>query len=200
MDSLLQAEQFGRDARAGSPEAEAGQLASAAKDQLARELAWAEGALGALERGASERVSEQLAGAAGREKGLAADARALHDQSRDSSVPLPQTTLDRLRRAARAMDEAARLLAERQGARGAEQQEQAQRLLEQAVPDEAPNDAGERGQAGDGDRMAQDVEVPGEHRDARAARFRERVASGLRTTVPPPLREALRRYAEGLVR
>jgi hypothetical protein len=98
------------------------------------------------------------------------------------------------------MEEAARLLGERQGARGAAEQQRAQRLLELAQPEQEAPPESRRAESGDGTSMGERVEVPGEHRDERAAQFRERVARGLQGHVPPELREALRRYAEGLVR
>jgi hypothetical protein len=68
-----------------------------------------------------------------------------------------------------------------------------------AQPESDEPGAEQEAEEGNDGRMAQDVGVPGEHRDPRARAFRQRVTDGLRGNVPPHLRDALRRYAEGLL-
>jgi hypothetical protein len=48
--------------------------------------------------------------------------------------------------------------------------------------------------------MAQDTDVPDQSETPEADQFRKRVTDGLRGDVPPHLRDAMRRYAEGLLR
>jgi hypothetical protein len=200
MDALGTAEQLGREASAGSQDGAAAGQAGATRGKLAPELAWAEKKLEELERRASERAAEQLERAAGRERSLAERARRIRESSADGQAPLPKSLLDRLGQAAQAMDRASRELGQRRGRSGLERQREAQQLLEMSEPEPetAPDSRGAPGN--DGTRMAQDVAVPGAHRDERADEFRKRVTDGLRGTVPPHLRDALRRYTEGLLR
>ena len=98
------------------------------------------------------------------------------------------------------MTEASRELRARDGHRGLERQREAQRLLEMAEPPDEDQAPMQQGAVGEGQRMAQNTSVPDEQPSQEAERFRQRVTEGLRGRVPPHLRDALRRYSEGLLR
>ena len=55
------------------------------------------------------------------------------------------------------------------------------------------------GEDGDGKNMAQKVPVPGKDKHKDPDNFRKRVTEGLGMAQDPRLREAIRRYAEGLL-
>ena len=205
-EALDTAAELGREAPAGSEESAVGASAAQSRAGLSPELSWAERELDKLEQQASERAAAELESAAQREKELGQRARELREQSERGAAPLPQAQLDRLGQAADAMGEASKLLGERKGPHGLARQRDAQQLLEMSEPEtestgERPSPAESSGaDSADGTKLAQDVDVPGEHRDKRAEDFRKRVTSGLRGPIPPHLREALRRYVEGLLR
>jgi hypothetical protein len=112
---------------------------------------------------------------------------------------MPEETLERLGQAEQAMREAERALKEGEGERGLERQRDAQRLLEMS---QEPQDAAqeEGGEHGDGRRMAQDAEIPGKDKHKGPEEFRRRVMEGLGKPSDPRLKEAVRRYAEGLLK
>ena len=104
-----------------------------------------------------------------------------------------------LQQAADAMDDAQRALQRGKGTKGLEEQRRAQRLLEMSQPESDPNDGGE-GQPGDGKEFAREADVPPEQRDRAAEEFRKRVTEGLGRGAPPHLKDAIKRYTEGLLR
>jgi hypothetical protein len=57
-----------------------------------------------------------------------------------------------------------------------------------------------KGKSGDGNELDQNADVPGEHPDESAERFRRRVTEGLGKRSPGRLRDSVRRYTEGLLR
>jgi len=200
IDALRQAAEAASRAPPASADAAVGREATTAERPLSEELRWAQQALEQLQDLASERAAEQLDRSAKREAELAERARRIHQQSAEGEAPLPQALLDRLAQAADAMDDAKRNLERRQGRQGLQAQREAQRLLEMAMPESDDRGADRDSSEGEGSRMAHDTEVPGEHRDPSARAFRQRVTEGLRGPLPPHLRDALRRYAEGLLR
>ena len=199
LQSLRDAARKGGQAPDGSSEQEAGRAAGDAAQRLRGQLDQAEQALDDRRRTASERARSELEQAAERERELAQRARELRAESASSEAPMPGEMLERLREAAESMDQASRQLEQSKGSEGLDKQREAQRLLEMAQPESEPeSDSGNRD--GDGRDFARDAEVPGQARDARADDFRNRVTQGLGRDVPPHLREALRRYTEGLLR
>lgn len=198
--ALSEAGRMGRSAPEGSTDAKAAKQVPRARERLAPEVAWAEQTLKELQRRASERAAKQLDRSAKRERELAKRARAIRRRSAEGAAPLPGSLLDRLADAAKAMDAAAQRLGRKDGPGGLEQQREAQRLLEMAQPESEQADGSEGDESGDGSRLDQEVDVPGARRNERADEFRKRVTDGLRGQVPPQLRDALRRYAEGLLR
>jgi hypothetical protein len=98
------------------------------------------------------------------------------------------------------MRDAEQALREGDGERGLERQREAQRLLEMA---QEPQDNGQedgRSQDGDDREMAKDAEVPGKDKHKGPEEFRRRVMEGLGKSSDPRLREAVRRFAEGLLK
>lgn len=198
MGSLGRARQESQ--RAASPDAgEMGELAGNAESKLGPELDKARKMLDQQARSASERAKGELQRVAKRERRLAERAREIGRQSAEGDAPLPQEMLDRLRHAAEAMESAGKDLDASRGKSGLEQQREAQRLLELSQPesDEEPP-RGERD--GNGSNFAHDADVPPEARDAAADEFRKRVTDGLGRQAPPHLKDAIRRYTEGLLR
>jgi hypothetical protein len=200
LGSLRSAGELGAAPDADFADREAGALAGKARERLARELERAKRTLETLRRTASERARERLEQAAEHERAMAERARALAERGADAEAPLPDRIARHLDDAASRMERAARSLGRADGAEGLAHQREAQRLLEMAQPEAEPacERCGER--PGAGRSFAQDAEVPGERTDESAAEFRRRVAEGLAGGMPPHLRDAVRRYAEGLVR
>jgi len=198
LESLRRAERQAAGAASDTADGEVGELAQEAREKLQRELDKAQQALQQMRQQASERARGKLDGAAKRERELAERARQIRQQSSAGDAPLPGEMLKRLGEAAKAMDDAARKLEGHQGSKGLEMQREAQRLLEMSQPD-SEQESKEGGSSDGGHNLAQDADVPGEGRDESADAFRKRVTKGLGRKAPSHLREALRRYTEGLL-
>ena len=199
MQSLQAAQSKGAQRPQNSADAQAGRAAQQAAERLGKLLRQAKQAADGAQRRASERAGSTLRSIGGRVGELAKQAQRLRDQSRSGEAPLPQAIADKLGRAAHKMAAASRALKAGEGQRALRLQREAQRLLEMAQPD-PPNHDPASAADGDGGAMARDAEVPAEQRSREAAEFRKRVTEGLSKPVPPHLREALRRYTEGLLR
>ena len=144
---------------------------------------------------------------------MADRAQQLAERGREGAAPLPDGTIDKLEAAHRAMRDAARALRGADTQRGVEKQRDAQRLLEtareaQSARDDAaderadPTDAEDRAnEDGDGRELARGhVDIPGADTFKGPEDFRRRVVDGLSGAPDPRLRDAIRRYAEGLLR
>jgi hypothetical protein len=154
------------------------------------------------DRAAEERAKDALREAAKNEGRMAERARDLEKGGRDGDGALPEDTLEKLRAAEEAMREAERLLDEGKGEEGREKQREAQRLLELArgdADDEGRDDAPSDAEGSDGKRMAQETDVPKKDAHKKPEDFRKRVLEGLARPGDARLKEALRRYAEGLL-
>jgi hypothetical protein len=179
-----------------------------AAEKLDPELGWAQRALERLRERVSQRAADELRGISPRENAVADRGHDFARRGKQDTGSLPGQTIDRLEEAVAAMREAARSLGEGRGERALERQRAAQRLLEMARPEEADErDAdGQDGSSPDdrnGDVRATSagpVPIPGaaDHKGPEA--FRKRVLEGLGTGSDPRLREAVKRYAEGLLR
>lgn len=199
LEALRQAERKASQASRGTPDQQMGEAAGDAANRLQDIMKRAEQARGKAQSNASEAAGERLERSAIRERQLAERARQIRRQSESGEAPLPSDQLQRLEEAARAMEEAAGQLEGARGEKAQDKQREAQRLLEMAQPerDDEPSDTE---QHGEGDEFARDADVPGENRDERADAFRKRVTDGLGKDVPPHLRDAIKRYTEGLLR
>ncbi|HVU04025.1 MAG TPA: DUF4175 domain-containing protein [Polyangiaceae bacterium] len=164
---------------------------------------------------AEARAQSALKQAGDAEQGLAERAEKLAEEGSGKEANLPKDIKDRLERAGNVMRQAARELSEGHGARGAELQREAQRLLEEAKPERrndgrAPDDDGDEegetpdapddAEAHDRGPIATGGKVPPPDEKARAEEFRRRVVEGLSKDKSERLSPAVKRYAEGLLR
>jgi hypothetical protein len=203
MRALEDAKRLGQQATDSLREQSAGQRAGDAQPGLSEELKWAENALERLRKAAQDRAKGDLEQSGKREGSMAERARKLGEKGASGDGSLPEDTLDLLERAERAMRDAERALQQGQGEEGLEHQQNAQRLLEMARGERNKNDEGEgREDAGDGNgkKMAQKAEIPGKDGHKGPDDFRKRVLEGLGGSSDPLLKEAVKRYAEGLLR
>jgi hypothetical protein len=188
-------------------EQSAGRSAENAQGRIAQELEWAEEALDKLRRSAASRAKGELEKSGKREGDLAEKARKLAEQGESGDGSLPDETLDYLDRAERAMQEAAKALEKGDGITGAEQQQNAQRLLELArngddddENDQRSSSRSRRDRPGDGKEMDKRGKVPGKEEHKGPDAFRKRVLEGLSGSSDPLLKDAVKRYTEGLLR
>ncbi len=200
LEALGDAQRLAGGDGSGPPDPELARRLATARGPLSRALEQARRALRQSRQKASENASAELDRAAQREAEMARRAAELQQRSQQGEAPMPEALLERLGEAARAMTEASRELRARDGHRGLERQREAQRLLEMAEPPDEDQAPMQQGAVGEGQRMAQNTSVPDEQPSQEAERFRQRVTEGLRGRVPPHLRDALRRYSEGLLR
>jgi hypothetical protein len=184
--------------------------AKQAQNKLDPEVKWAERALERLRQAASARAGDDLKRTSPRESKLADRARALGDEGSSGAGALPGQTLDLLSGAESAMREAARELGSADGERALQSLKEAQRLLEMARSgDEADsneqegaegNKDGRRDQLGPSGNLAHHADIPRAEDYKGPEDFRRRVLQGLGGTTDPRLRDAVKRYAEGLLR
>jgi len=168
-----------------------------ARRKIQKEQKWAEGQMGAMRRRAAERASKQLE-EGGEEEGKLADrARDLAERGR-AGGSLPQQAIESIDDAERAARQAAEALRRGDADQGLERQREAQRDLEEAAEglrgEEEP-----KGSTGEGaSRDHVDIPDQGEHKGPED--FRRRVVRGLGQPANGALKDAVRRYAEGLLR
>jgi hypothetical protein len=151
---------------------------------------------------AKERAEGELKDA-GRNEGRMADrSKDLGRRGQSGDAAMPDDMLDKLGEAEKAMREAQKALEEGDAERGREKQEEAQRLLEMAKGDDDDQKDAKDGKDGDGDgpNIDQDTAVPGAEEHKNPDEFRKRVLDGLGKSSDARLKEAVRRYAEGLLK
>jgi hypothetical protein len=189
------------------PEDRAGREAAAARPALERELAWAEEALEKLRRASSARAKGDLQRLSKDEQRLAEKTRDLAKKGERGDSSMPQDTLDRLSDAEQAMRDAHRALNQGESENGLRRQRDAQRLLEMARGEQdTQQQRDDSQQQEDGERDADGrmkkgrVKVPGKKEHKGPEDFRKRVIEGLGGSSDPLLREAVKRYAEGLLK
>ena len=201
--ALKDAKQVGDQPNQFSQEQEAGRESGAAREALERELAWAEDALEKLRKASSASAKADLEKASKGEQRLADRARDLGKKGEAGDSSLPQEMLDRLSDAEQSMHDAEKALKEGDGDRGTRHQKEAQRLLEMAR-DQQKDDEDESDSDGTRDgkskRQAKRAEIPGKDKHKGPEDFRRRVMEGLGGSADPLLREAVKRYAEGLLK
>ncbi len=183
------------------PEDRAGREAGAAKPTIDRELAWAEEALEKLRRASSARAKGDLQRHGKSEQKLVDKARELAKRGEAGDRSMPQEMLDRLNDAEQAMRDAEHALGQGDGENGLRKQRDAQRLLEMArgEREEGSREEGDRSEA-EGRRAAGKTEIPGKDKHKGPEEFRRRVLQGLGGSADPLLHEAVKRYAEGLLK
>jgi hypothetical protein len=189
---------FRRDTREDAREAGA---------KLQPEVSWAERALQRLRQAASERAAEDLKKTSPRESKLADRAKALAEEGSNGPGALPGETLDLLQRAESSMREAARDLGAASGDRALERLKDAQRLLEMARSQERgeENEQGQEGEPTGRNQsphggVAQSAPIPRAEDYKGPEAFRRRVLEGLGNAGDPRLKDAVKRYAERLLR
>jgi hypothetical protein len=202
MRSLGDAKRLGDQSGGYFPEERAGREAAKARETIERELAWAEDAIETLRRSASARAKEDLSRSSKSEEMLAERSKKLMQKGQSGDRSVPQETLDRLSDAEQAMRQAQRSLSEGDGEEGFKHQQNAQRMLEMA--------RGEKGEEGpekesssesdEGKSLSQKAAIPGKDGHKGPEDFRRRVIEGLGSSQDPVLKEAVKRYAEGLLR
>ncbi|XXX76891.1 DUF4175 family protein [Sorangium sp. So ce134] len=196
--SLGEAKRLGAQGGGFFPEERAGREAAEAQQALAGELAWAEEALRRLRQAASERAREGLSRSSQREGSLADRARELRRRGERGDGRMPEEMLERLDEAEQAMRDAQRALSEGDGEQGNERQRDAQRLLEMSRSDDQGQD-GDAESEGSRD-MARKADIPDKDKHKGPEEFRRRVLEGLGGASEPRLRDAVKRYAEGLLK
>lgn len=187
------------------PTGEEGKRVDEAHRKLDAEEKWAEDALRQMRQRAAERAASQLQQGGQDEDKLADRARDLGDRSRDKGS-LPQKALESIEDAERAARDAAQALQQGQADKGLERQREAQRDLEAARQQLQGDDDGQSSspsgaEPDDSHSTAPgkvDLPKPGEHKGPEE--FRRRVVQGLGQPSSGGLKDAVRRYAEGLLR
>jgi hypothetical protein len=174
------------------------------RKSLDAEQKWAERQLEQMRKRAAERARKDLQ-QGGEEEGKLADrARELAQQGRDRGS-LPQQVVESLEDAERAARQASGALRQGDVEHGLDRQREAQRDLETASgqlhgEDEA-SEAPPAGREGNGDAVSGSARVDlARDKHNGAEEFRKRVMRGLGQPSSGALRDAVRRYAEGLLR
>jgi hypothetical protein len=174
-----------------------------ARRKLEAEAKWSERQLEEMRKRAAERARKQLEQGGEEEDKLAERAQELGQKSRDRGS-LPQQAIESIDDAERAARQAAQALRQGDADKGLERQRQAQRDLESARQqlegdeEESRNPSPEDtdGSASRGGRV--DIPKAVEHQGPEE--FRRRVVHGLGQPASGALKEAVHRYAEGLLR
>jgi hypothetical protein len=186
--------------------------AKGAESKLEPEVKWAERAMDRLRQSASSRAAEELKKGSTRENQLAERAKGIAGKGRSGAGSLPGETLDELEGAESAMREAAHSLGSAEGDRALERMKEAQRLLEMARSsdrgeegEEQPSNEGEKGRSGkEGangeDEHSGEIPIPKAEDYKGPEAFRRRALEGLGGAVDPRLKDAVKRYAESLLK
>jgi hypothetical protein len=172
---------------------------------LEGEEKWVERELEKMRTRAAERARKELHEGGEEERKLADRARDVAQRGRERGS-LPQPAVESIVDAERAARQAAESLMEGAAEKGLERQREAQRALEAANEqlhgDDEANEASHSESEGDDRRSAAashgNVPLPGKHKGPEE--FRKRVVRGLGQPASGALKEAVRRYAEGLLR
>ena len=189
-------EAYGR-GRFGDPSAD--KTVDEARKNLDAELKWAEDKLEEMRKKAAQRAGPELREHGDTEGKLAEKARDIAKKGGDQEA-LPPAALQALRDAEQAAREAASALKQGDAEKGLQRQREAQQKLEQAkdaLGDGEPEHGGD-----DGDRsLSQDhAEIPKADAHKGPEEFRKRVIKGLGQPSGGRLKDAVKRYAEGLLR
>jgi len=198
-DSSLKAIEEARDRAWAAPGAD--ERLDGVAVEVQKQLDWIDDLLKKLRKAAAAKAADKVKGVAPREKDLHKKAEDLGEKS-EKEAPLPGPVKELLEQAAKKMKDAAGKLESGEGDKALELQKEAQRLLEKAR-DAARNETEQPSGGGENNAKSFDdkVDIPpaDEHKGPEA--FRKRVLEGLKGgATNPKLQEAIKRYAEGLVR
>lgn len=199
---LAQRERFGFGGQSGDREIED------AKKKLEPEVRWAEDKLAEMRKRAEERARPEMAKQSDDEKKIADRARELADRGRGKDS-LPQKAVDKLDAAERAARDAARAMKGGDATEAQKKQDEAQRQLEAAKDAlgkegqddrQPPSDGAKKGRAesNDGSPTGR-ADIPDKDAYKGPDEFRKRVMRGLGQPAGKH-KDAVRRYAEGLLR
>jgi hypothetical protein len=172
----------------------------AARQKLEPEVKWAEEKLKNLRKRAAQRMSSELAAHGEAEQKLAERTETLREQG-EGQQALPGGALEALHQAERAAQEAASSLKRGDVEQGLAQQREAQRRLEAAKEalGESPGEEG-GGSNGADDPQSGHADIPNADAHKGPEDFRRRVIQGLGQAASGRQRDAIRRYADGLLR
>lgn len=184
-------------------DADAGRQAATSRPKLEEALRDLAQAMRAAREKGSERAQEDLDGSSQDQGKLKDRVAELAQKGEEGERAMPEEMLEQLREAEDAMQQAERALSKGDGEEGGEQQKKAHRLLEMARgerdEESGEPDPSQAQEEGEGKDMARKTPVPEERSEGPEA-FRKRVLEGLGKDADPRLREAVRRYAEGLLK
>jgi hypothetical protein len=185
------------------PSGEDGKRVESARRKLDAEEKWAEEQLAQMRHKAAERARKDLEQGGEEEDKLAERARELGERSRDKGS-LPQQAVESLEDAERAAHQAAQSLKQGDADKGLDRQREAQRALE-AARQQLQGDESESNtpspEEGDKGKPSKDlVAIPGAKEHKGPEEFRRRVVQGLGQPGSGSIKDAVRRYAEGLLR
>jgi len=206
MRALNDAKRLGDQSGGFFPEERAGREAAKAGETVERELAWLDDALQKMRRAASDRAKGDLDKSSGDEEKLAERAKELGRKGQDGERSMPEDMLEHLEEAEQAMRDAQRSLKEADGEKGFEHQKRAQRALEMAQNQNQENEDKDEGDkegekdAAEGKALAKKAKIPDKNAHKGPDDFRRRVVEGLGKASDPVLKQAVKRYAEGLLR
>jgi hypothetical protein len=176
-------------------------LVDETRRKVETEEKWAERALEAMRKRAAERARGPLEQGAEEEGKLAERAEELGQRSRDQGS-LPQQAVESIEDADRAARRAAQALRQGDADRGLQWQREAQRHLE-AARNQLEGEEGETQGPEDSNKggpSEKKVGIPGATEHKGPEEFRKRVVRGLGQPSGGALKEAVKRYAEGLLR
>ncbi len=200
LEALREAKKRG-DKREFLDDEEVAEDATAAGNRIEEALEALEKAQKSAEDSAKERAKKDMKDAGENEGRLSERARDLKKRGEQGDASMPEEVLDRLHQAEQAMKEAQKRLEDGDADGGREKQKEAQRYLEMAREDEDPNesrDGDSRGEDGK-QNFSQDAKIPDKNEHKGPEDFRRRVLEGLAKPGDARLKDAIRRYAEGLL-
>ena len=185
------------------PAGEDGRRVDAARRKLDAEEKWAEEQLSQMRRRAAERARTDLESGGDEEDKLAERARELGERSRDKGS-LPQQAVESIADAEREARKAAQALKQGDADKGLDHQREAQRDLEaarQQLQGEEQDPGSQPPKEEDGSKSSGgSVKIPDKNEHKGPDEFRRRVVQGLGQAGGASLKDAVRRYAEGLLR
>ena len=170
-----------------------------ARKKLEPEVRWAEQALDQLKKKEAQRAAGRLQEHASEEEKLASRAREVEGHGREQGLPEP--ALQALHAGGESASDAARALRDRDVEKAREAQREAQRQLElarQALND--PESDAQEGEDGTSNMQGQGADIPNADAHKGPEDFRRRVVEGLGQSAAGRQKDAVRRYAEGLLR
>ena len=170
-----------------------------ARRNLESELKWAEDKLDEMRKKAAQRAGPELREHGDIEGKLAEKARDIAKKGRDQEA-LPPSALEALSAAEQAAREAANALKQGDAEKGLQKQREAQQKLEMAKDALGDGDAA-RGDGDSDNSLSQDhAEIPKADAHKGPEEFRKRVIKGLGQPSGSRFKDAVKRYAEGLLR